>query len=488
MNGIGSKVTNVFSSYFKVDTSDGKNRLVLVCKDNLKTNDFTISKDSRQHTKVKFKPDLKRFNLSTIDHIHIMLIKQRLLFLSLSHPEIKFYFNKEKMNINNEKNFMSLFSDSFEIFQGKNWFIGLYPNDEDDFNFFTYVNGLHIKNGGNHISHISSEFVNRIRDKLVKKFKSIKPGDIRNKLSLVVFFKDFPNMKFDSQTKETLTNSINEVRDYLELTSENWDSFNKKILKNSEILDPIVDMFKLKEEFKKRKELKKISNGKKKVASDKYFPPTENKKYLALCEGDSASGSLMSILGRKDFGYFALKGKPLNTYDVKTLKLAANKEIQTLVDILGLDLTDPNTDMEYEYVVFAADQDSDGFHIRSLLLTFFDRFTPKLLKAGRICFMDTPLVLGKKKNEIKKWFFDFESYKNFKSEEKLEWNYCKGLGTWVKKDLQEIIEKTGGFEKLLTAFEVTNDSERNLKIWMKGSEADERKKKLFNKAFNISTV
>lgn len=486
MNGVGSFATNVFSNIFNVDTSDGSNRLSLRCSNNLKKEEFSIHKNSRQFTKVYFEPDFSRFEVDSLDKNHVDVIYQRILFLSISYPDIKFYFNGERINIGSEKNFMSMFSDTFEILSGDNWFVGVFPNEEDDFSYFTYVNGLYIKSGGNHVNLISNEIVNRVREKIAKKYKTIKPGDIRNKLSLVVFFQNFKNMKFNSQTKETLTNSTTEIRDYMGLSTEDWDNFGKKVLRNTSLIEPIIEMFRIKEEFKKKQELKKLSSGKRKVQNDKYYPPIGEKKYLILAEGDSAVAGISPVLGRKGIGYFALRGKPLNTFDTKIMKMVANKEIQSIVDILDLDLTNPETDMEYEKVVFASDQDSDGIHIRSLLLTFFYRFTPKLLEQGRIVFLKTPLVVGKKKGEIKEWHFSMSDYQESSSQ--LEWQYKKGLGSWIKKDLQDIIEKTGGLDSLLTSFSPTEESKEAITSWMKGTEADARKEKLYGKQFNISTI
>jgi len=213
---------------------------------------------------------------------------------------------------------MSLFSDSFELFNGDNWFIGVFPNEEEDFSFLSFVNGLNLKRGGNHVNLISFEISYKIRDILSRKYKTIKPGDIKNKISIVVFFNEFSNMKFDSQTKETLTNSTKEIKDYLNMKSEDFLNFSKKILKNNEIMDPILEFFKLKEEYKKRRELKKLAeNKKKRVVDDNYFPPVGNNGCLFLTEGFSASSSISRILGRKNLAYYSLRGKPLNSYSLK---------------------------------------------------------------------------------------------------------------------------------------------------------------------------
>jgi DNA gyrase/topoisomerase IV subunit B len=491
-NGLGAVLCNIFSKKFLVETSDGKNKLKLECYNNLSYKDFSIKKSSANFTKVYFEPDFPRFNLHEFNQIHQDLVYQRILFLSISFPKISFYFNGKKVAINSSKSFLSLFSDSFEILSGPSWFIGVFPNTEEDFSFISFVNGLNLKRGGTHVDLISNEISYKLRDLLSKKYKTIKPGDIKNKISLVVFFNDFPNMKFDSQTKETLTNSVKEIKQYLELGNEDFLNFSKKIIKNTEIIEPILEFFKLKEEYKKRKELKRISDNKnKRVVDDSYFPPVGDNNYLFLTEGFSASSSISRILGRQGLGYYSLKGKPLNSHSAKVQKIIANKELKTIIDILGLDLLDKNTDMNFKKVIFLSDQDTDGIHIRSLLLTFFYRFTPGLIEKGRIGFMNTPLIVAFGKKDLPVyWFFSLDEYHNFDQSKlkDLEIKYFKGLGSFNKNDLQSIIYKTGKMEDLFVSFQKEIDSSVYIDKWMSNEGVQGRKESLIGKSFNISSV
>lgn len=493
-HGIGIKATNIFSSSFRAETSDGLKKLVLNCSDNMANTSFSTSPSKSHFTKVEFTPDLARFGLDKIDENHRKIIEQRILFLSMSYPKVKFSFNGKRIKVSDNKEFMHLFSESYELFSGENWLVGVYPNEEEDFSFFSYVNGLHLTRGGNHIDSISMELSYKLRDILVKRFKTIKPGDIKNKISIVVFFNNFKNMSFDSQTKETLTNPIPEVKEFMGLTTEDFIKMAKKLSKNSNIIDPIIEMFKIKEEYKKRQALKGLSKGTKKVTSENYFPPIGKKKYLFLTEGFSATSSMLKILGRRNIAYYSLRGKPLNTYGVQTSRLIKNKEFKNIVDVLNIDLLDPNTDMNFEKVIFLSDQDSDGIHIRSLLLTFFSRFTPKMILDGRVCFMNTPLLVGfNNKNKPKKWFFNLEEYsqdlsKNPDKYKNLKMKYYKGLGSFNREDLQEIIHKVGEMESFFVSFQKDELSEDSLKDWMSTSESDSRKTFLKNRAFNISSV
>jgi DNA topoisomerase-2 len=101
----------------------------------------------------------------------------------------------------------------------------------------------------------TSQNFSSAREKLAKKYKAIKPADIKNRLGLVVFLKDFENPQFNSQTKDELKNPMSDVAKHIDGKID-FEKFAKDILKNDAIISPIVDMFKLKEELKARQELK----------------------------------------------------------------------------------------------------------------------------------------------------------------------------------------------------------------------------------------
>ena len=284
MNGVGSFCTNCFSTKFTGISDDGIKKVTCHFSDNAEKCKTTVS-DSTGNTgvSVSFKPDLKRFGLNEIDENHILIIKQRLINLNLTYPEISFKFNGKTININSFKKYVSLFGENPEIYETEKYCFAVLHNENDDFRQFSYVDGLKINDGGTHIDIISLNIVNRIREKLVKKFKSIKPGDIRNKLFIIAFLKEFPNPKFNSQSKEKITNSNAEMTNYL--GEIDYENFVKKILKNKDIIDPITEVYKIKEELKRRQEMKSL-NAPKKIKNDKYLPPIGDSKYLLIVEGE----------------------------------------------------------------------------------------------------------------------------------------------------------------------------------------------------------
>lgn len=284
MNGVGSYCTNVWSTEFTGISDDSKNRYTVKFKNNALDYKETVSNSVSKGVTVKFKPDLKRFGIEKIDQTHKDLVYQRLLNLSISFPLIQFKFNNKAIKTKNFKSYVSSFADegSFEVFQSDNFSFAVIPSPSDEFQQFSYLNGLNIKDGGTHIDVIANNIVSLLRDSLSKKYKTIKPADIKNKLMIVGVFKNFANPKFNSQTKEKLTNSVSEVNQYF--GDIDYQSLSKKILKNSNIISPIIEVFKIKEELKNRQELKTLNKAKK-IKDEHYLPALKESKYIMVVEG-----------------------------------------------------------------------------------------------------------------------------------------------------------------------------------------------------------
>jgi DNA gyrase/topoisomerase IV subunit B len=282
MNGVGSYATACFSKQFVGATDDGTQQYTIKISNGAESFVESLNKSQGSTgTLVSVYPDLEMFGLTEIDEL---IIKQRLINLSMSFPEITFKFNKKKINVNTFKKYVSMFNPVSEIFENDKIRFAILPNDSDDFKQFSYVNGLKIPDGGIHIDQISYNIVNGIRDKLVKKYKTIKPGDIKNKLMIVAFVQGMPNTKFSSQSKEKLTNSIKEFNEFA--GDIPYDKIVAKLLKTPDIIEPITELYRAKEEIARRKELSKMEKTKKKPKSEKFMQPVGPWTNCFLAEGD----------------------------------------------------------------------------------------------------------------------------------------------------------------------------------------------------------
>lgn len=481
-NGVGIKAANIFSKKFECVTCDGKGKLKIVCTDNLSTKKVSeLKPTAKTGTTISFSPDFDRFGVKEFRTELMTMIKTRLKFLSWFYPKCQFTFNGQKIGIK-AKDIASMFPQPAVVLNEPNVYICIYPSEEP-YNL-TYVNGLYMRRGGTQIDYILNKVITDIREKVSKKYKAIKPADIKNRLGIVCFFKGFPNCEFDSQTKETLTNSVGDITSYFQREQVDLDKFTAKILKQKEIIDNITEMFRLKEELAEKKELAKLSKVKKEIDSEKYYPPIGKtaKKYLMITEGFSAFSGMSPILGRKEIGYYMLKGKILNVLGEKPSTFMANQEINDLVNILGIDIANPDTPMTYDKVVILTDADADGNAIAGLVLTLFNRIAPNIIKQGRVCRLETPLLIGSKGEKIEEYYFTLPDKSKMKKN--LEYFYLKGLGSWTKNRFNQILEYEGGLEKLMVSYTLDDKTDESINKWF-GKESDGRKDALRGKEFHI---
>lgn len=554
--GVGVFLTNVYSKKFICTTSNGERVFTATFVNNAESyTQQSVKKRSKTGTTIEFFPDLEKFGVERIDEIHRNIIKQRLLILSVSYPEIEFKLNGEKIKAKNQKQFADMFGENSEIATFENGFIAYYPTVSDEFSHFTVINGQIAKKGGSHVKFINAKVIGFLREKLSRKYKDIKPSDIQNKLMLVAIFRKFPNPDYDGQTKEELTNGAADISKYL--AEVDLTALGNRISKNKEMSELITEMYRIREEFQRKKDMEKLGKKNPKVKSDKYWPPVGNNELLFICEGNSARGGLMSELGRNGRGYFAIRGKLLNVLEAKSAKISANEEIDTLVKILdsGIHSMNLNTsgnyfrmteistgriflvhendllknkfgkwvkisglkrseyllekierseidplkyytqveinqpfNSTYDYVVAATDQDADGIHIRALILTFFNTLLLPLLKAGRLKYLNTPLIALKRGDKIVEYFFSLDDYHKYIEEHpnvKGDWKYYKGLGSWADGELKSIIDKAG-IGKFLATYEYDETTQEILTNWMSKETSDFRKDGIRSMQLDVS--
>ena len=497
MNGYGAALVAIYSKEFqvKVQRVDGKGKLI--CKNNLSFKKCIINNEStsdKTYTEVSFLPDYERFGLNGIDNIHLQLIYTRLLNLSISYPKIKFKFNKKLLPKLNTEAYLSYFGDTFEQIKGNNKYIlGILPNDTDNFIQSSYIDGLNIKDGGNHIDFILDQIISRLRNHKVLKKYNVTPGDIRNKIKIVCVLREFPNMQFNSQTKDKLTNSITEIREYFK--DIDWDKFVNQIAKNDKIIEPIVVNYKIKEQFKQQMALKNAVKVEKNFKCDKYLPAIKEKKYLFITEGDSASGGLTPALGRSQISFFSTRGVPLNAYTSGSKELSNNEELTNIIKALNLDISNKEEhELTHEYIVLAEDADADGAHIRGLYLGFFMKYAKWLIESNRIKYLKTPIAAIVENSKIVKYWFTLKEMNEYLNNNKLKTKqtlkYYKGLGSFRADTLKQLIDSGGGLENFLEDLIINEKSEKILDDWIgeKPENVLSRKEYLRNYQLDINKV
>ena len=448
-NGIGAKLTNIFSKRFIIETADGKKCFHQEFSENMSKKTKPKLKNSKKnYTRITFYPDFERFGMTEIDDEIKSVIIRRCIDIAVYCQGIKVYYNNVQIPIKNFKDYMKMFvSEGSELFTeriNEKWEIGIAKSIDNSFNQISMVNGLSTNRGGTHVNYIANQLTKGTQEILAKKYKNlnIKPNDIKNNIFLFVNTKII-NPTFDEQWKETLNSKLN----------GNAPELSEKIVKqfsNSEIIEEVIRFLHIKEQVDTKKEIGKHRIKISKLEDAKKAGTYESDKcYLMLCEGDSASGSAIAALSEMDssyFGIFPLRGKPLNVRDTNLQKVRDNEEMKNIINILGLEFGKKYTDtskLRYGKVVFFSDQDVDGAHIKGLLINMIDTFWPELLKLDFIYEFMTPIMRIYDDKKFVKYFYrlgDWEKFKNENDVSKYYKKYFKGLGTIEDEEMKEFFK------------------------------------------------
>jgi DNA gyrase subunit B len=317
---------------------------------------------------------------------------------------------------------------------------------------FSFANTINTIDGGTHLTGLRTAITRVIND-YARKANLLKESDpnftgddTREGMTAIVSIKH-PDPQFESQTKVKLMNP--EVQTYVQqIVGEAFGQFlEENPAAGKAIVSKCLTSARARDAARKARDLvirksaleSMTLPGKLADCSDR----DSSKSEMYIVEGDSAGGSAKQGRDRHFQAILPLRGKILNTERARLDKILSNEEIKAIISALGTGIGD-NFDIKnlrYGRVIIMTDADVDGSHIRTLLLTFFFRYMPKLIEEGHVYIAQPPLYRISHKGNHKYVYTDVEKDAYLKElgavAEKAEIQRYKGLGEMNPTQLWE---------------------------------------------------
>ncbi len=322
--------------------------------------------------------------------------------------------------------------------------VAIQYNNSYSENVESYVNVINTVNGGTHLTGFRMALTRAINNygRKIGAFKSendsIMGEDTSEGLTAVVFIKmPQDKIQFEGQTKGKLGNSeiqpiVNTiVRESLGVHFEENPADAKRILEKVYLAAKARLAAKAAKEAVIRKGALEGSTLPGKLADCQEKNPAVSEIYLV--EGDSAGGSAKMGRDRKFQAILPLKGKILNTERARLDKMIEHEEVKSIIIALGTGIGD-TVNMEklrYHRVIIMTDADVDGEHIETLILTFFYRHLPEIIKNGYLYVAMPPLFKIQRGKETKYAYTEEErdqAYKTIGGKGNINLQRYKGLG------------------------------------------------------------
>jgi len=460
LHGVGVSVVNALSEWLEVTVWQKGKVFKQRYEYGKPTGDLEVEGEAdRTGTLVRFKPDRKIFESVEFSFDNLSQRLRELAFLnkgvtievhderSDKHHTFKYdggivsfveFLNENKNVLHRKPIYFARERNDIKVE------VALQYNDGYQENIFSFVNSISTHEGGTHLIGFKAGLTKTLnsygqKNNLLKNGKFTLTGDdVREGLTAVLSVM-MTNPQFEGQTKTKLGNS--EVRGIVEsVVSEGLSEFfeeNPSVAKH--IIEKCILAARSREAARKARELTRKKSALEagtlpgKLADCSLNDPRLCELYLV--EGDSAGGSAKQGRDRTFQAILPLRGKILNVEKSPLDKVLSNEEIKMMITAVGTGIGDEDFDiskLRYHKIIIMTDADVDGAHIRTLLLTFFYRHMPELLKRGHIYIAQPPLY------RIKKGKTEIYAYNEEERERALERLGRKGVMVQRYKGLGEM--------------------------------------------------
>ena len=292
-------------------------------------------------------------------------------------------------------------------------------NDGYTENVECFANNINTPGGGMHLTGFKNALTKTFND-YAKKNKILKDNDaslsgedIREGITAIISVK-IENPQFEGQTKDKLGNTEarsavdSVVTESLTLYLEQNPNIAKLICEKSLLAQRAREAARKARDLTRRKSALDGGGlpGKLADCSDRNPENCE----IFLVEGDSAGGSAKSARTRATQAILPLRGKILNVEKARLDKVLENQEILTMITAFGTGIHEDFdiSKLKYWKIIIMTDADVDGAHIATLLLTFFYRFMPELIKQGHVYLAQPPLYKVERNKKVRYAYDDKE--------------------------------------------------------------------------------
>ena len=447
LHGVGAKCVNALSDWFKVEVTRDGHVYHMAFARGQTTQKLTVIGEVKSKkstgTLITFLPDPTIFNITT--EFQFAKLAARLRELAFLNPGLEIVLTDERGEETRKEHY--LYRDGIEEFVrqlGENKEL-LHPkpivlagrrkvkfknkdqqeieddmyvdvvlqyNDSYSDQILCFTNAIPNPDGGTHSTGFRTALTRAINqyakgnNLLKEKDPSISGDDVREGLTTVLAIKH-PNPGFESQTKVKLVTP--EVEGIV--SSITYEGLMTFFDQNPQVAKKVVEKglmaARAREAARKARETVRKSAltggglpGKLADCSERDPDLTE----LYIVEGDSAGGSAKQGRDRRFQAILPIRGKLINVEKARLDKVLQNQEIQTMITAIGTGIGGGDQEgsfnmakLRYGRIIIMTDADVDGSHIRTLLLTFFYRQMPELVRSGKIYIACPPLYKIKRK-------------------------------------------------------------------------------------------